>query len=279
MSKRLTRIDELRGLTLISMILYHFMWDLNNIAGLKMDWYYGPIGVTWQKSICITFILLSGFSFNLGKHHFKRSMQVFLAGALVSAVTLIIMPENRIVFGVLTFIGSAGLLMILIDRVHVALEKKLNVLALNLIMLIGSLLLFLAFYNVYDRYINLGFGKIDLPAYLYSGYVSTYIGFTEPQFFSTDYFALIPWMFLYMVGYYLYRVMANVKCDTAAASNVVTACDTVAAIDDSGLKIFKGKEWIRFDGFLGRNSLVIYLLHQPVLYAVTMLIMKMGHRL
>lgn len=259
MSNRLTRIDEARGITLISMILYHFMWDLIYIAGIRADWYDGPVGRVWQQSICITFILISGFCFNLGRHHLKRHLTVFLAGALVTAVTLIVMPENRIVFGVLTFLGSAGLIMILIDKVHVRLEKKLDVITLNLTMVIGSLLLFLAFYNVYDRFINLGFFKIDLPAYLYKGYLATYIGFADPTFYSTDYFSLIPWMFLFMVGYYLYRVLAAIKNKKK---------------DDSLLSMLKGKKIIPSMDFLGRNSLLVYLLHQPVLYAVTLLVIE-----
>ena len=56
--------------------------------------------------------LLSGYCWSLGRRHLRRGLTVFAAGALVSAVTLIAMPENAVRFGVLTLLGSASLLLI-----------------------------------------------------------------------------------------------------------------------------------------------------------------------
>ena len=67
-------------------------------------------GRLWQQTICWVFILLSGFCVPLGHRTLKRGAQVFAAGALVTVVTLVFMPEDRVVFGVLTFLGSAMLL-------------------------------------------------------------------------------------------------------------------------------------------------------------------------
>ena len=112
---RYALLDELRGLDLISMMLYHACWDLMFLFGIWMDWYAGMPGRLWQQSICWVFILLSGFCVPLGHHTLKRGAQVFAAGALVTAVTLLFMPEDRVVFGVLTFLGSAMLLTGLLE--------------------------------------------------------------------------------------------------------------------------------------------------------------------
>ena len=112
---RYALLDELRGLDLISMMLYHACWDLMFLFGIWMDWYIGWPGRLWQQSICWVFILLSGFCVPLGHHTLKRGAQVFAAGALVTAVTLLFMPEDRVVFGVLTFLGSAMLLTGLLE--------------------------------------------------------------------------------------------------------------------------------------------------------------------
>ena len=109
-SGRYALLDELRGLDLVSMMLYHGCWDLVNLFGIQADWYYGLPGHLWQQSICWVFILLSGFCVQLGHHTLRRGAQVFGAGALVTAVTLLFMPEDRVVFGVLTLLGSAMLL-------------------------------------------------------------------------------------------------------------------------------------------------------------------------
>ena len=90
--------------------LYHACWDMMFLFGIWMDWYIGWPGRLWQQSICWVFILLSGFCVPLGHRTLKRGAQVFAAGALVTVVTLVFMPEDRVVFGVLTFLGSAMLL-------------------------------------------------------------------------------------------------------------------------------------------------------------------------
>ena len=59
--KRRYLLDGLRGLTLISMILYHGMFDLVEIYGLHIPWFVERPGYVWQQSICWIFILLSGF--------------------------------------------------------------------------------------------------------------------------------------------------------------------------------------------------------------------------
>lgn len=115
-SGRYALLDELRGLDLVSMMLYHGCWDLVNLFGIQADWYYGLPGHLWQQSICWVFILLSGFCVQLGHHTLRRGAQVFGAGALVTAVTLLFMPEDRVVFGVLTLLGSAMLLTGLLEK-------------------------------------------------------------------------------------------------------------------------------------------------------------------
>ena len=113
---RLDTLDLLRGATLISMILYHGMWDFiylsetgGRMSALK-DWYRGPGGFFWQQSICWTFILLSGFCVPFSRHIFRRGLQVSAAGLAVSAVTLLWMYDERVVWGVLSFLGAAMLL-------------------------------------------------------------------------------------------------------------------------------------------------------------------------
>ena len=115
-SSRYALLDELRGLDLISMMLYHGMWDAVYLFGVVVPWYSAGQGRLWQQSICWVFILLSGFCLPLGHHPLKRGAAVFGAGALVTAVTLLFMPENVVWFGVLTLLGSAMLLTGLVQK-------------------------------------------------------------------------------------------------------------------------------------------------------------------
>ena len=43
-------LDELRGLDLISMMLYHGMWDVVFLFGVAQKWYTGRPGFVWQQS-------------------------------------------------------------------------------------------------------------------------------------------------------------------------------------------------------------------------------------
>lgn len=65
--------DTLRGLTLLSMIAYHGCWDMVYILGADWPWYQSTGAYLWQQSICWTFILLSGYSFSLGRRHWCRT--------------------------------------------------------------------------------------------------------------------------------------------------------------------------------------------------------------
>ena len=117
---RYALLDELRGLALISMIGYHAMWDLVYMFGLYAPWYGGTPGFLWQQATSWTFILLSGFCLGLGHHPVRRGLIVFGGGALVTLVTLIAIPQDLVLFGVLTFLGSA---MILTGLARPLLEK------------------------------------------------------------------------------------------------------------------------------------------------------------
>ena len=94
--KRQYLLDGLRGLTLISMILYHGMFDLLEIYGVHVSWFWRLPGIIWQQSICWSFIILSGFCWNLSRNPVKNGLVVSAGGLLVSAVTWIFMPEELV---------------------------------------------------------------------------------------------------------------------------------------------------------------------------------------
>jgi uncharacterized membrane protein len=137
-TKRYTVPDILRGLTLISMIAYHTAWDMAYLFDIKGNWawFESDEAYVWQQSICWSFILLSGFCWSFGRKKWKRGILVLLAGCLISIVTLLVMPDDRIIFGVLTFLGSAMLLLVPLDKVFSKCEPVLG-------LIVSALLFFL----------------------------------------------------------------------------------------------------------------------------------------
>lgn len=239
---RYPKLDIIRGICLISMILYHAVWDLVYIYEFNWAWYRSIGAFVWQQSISWTFILLAGFCLPLGSRPVRRGAIVFGAGALITAVTLILMPGQRIVFGVLTFLGSCMILVGIFAKVLQKLMAKIPALA----GMIGSFLLFAFTYSVNDRFV--GFFDVrlmDMPNGIYRNYFTTYLGFPYRGFFSTDYFSLVPWMFLFLTGYFAHFVVMN-----------------------SGAKAFLQTGNNKVLSSIGKHSLLIYMLHQPIVYGV-----------
>lgn len=243
--KRYQLLDTIRGIVLVSMIIYHASWNLVFIYGVDWPWYHSKGAYVWQQSICWTFILLSGFCFSLGKRHLKSGLLVFGGGVLVTLVTLIAMPQNRVVFGVLTCIGSCILILAFLERFLRRIPCKIGG--------VSSFILFL-----FTRHINsgyLGFGKlqmIEIPKSWYNNYFTTFLGMPFVEFYSTDYFSLFPWLFLFLTGFYLYEIFEKKGLFSKT-------------IMKKGNTVFS---------FLGRHSLLIYLLHQPIIYGVQELVFR-----
>jgi len=230
-------LDILRALTFISMFLYHALWDLVYLYSADIDWYRSQGAYVWQQSICWTFILLSGFCFSLGKRKIRRGLTVFAAGALVTLVTWIVMPQSPAVFGVLTLLGSSMLLLCFLDRYLGKIPPVTGIAV--------SFILFLLLREINTGW--LGFENLRLaalPQSWYKNLFTAYLGFPAADFVSTDYFSLLPWFFLFLTGYYLYH----------------------AARRYGKLHLLRGIE-IPVVNEMGRHSLLLYLLHQPLLYA------------
>lgn len=234
--KRLLLLDSIRGATLLSMVAYHAVWDLVYLCGVQLSWYRGDAGFFWQQSICWTFIFLSGFCWPLGHDPIKRGLTVLLCGMAVTVATALFLPENRVVFGVLTLLGSCTLLLAPLDRLLRRVPPVWG--------LLGSAALFALTRDVNQGWLGFGGRQLArLPGWLYQGPGATYLGFMEPGFFSTDYFSLLPWMFLFLAGYFACRLCGGKE------------------------KLAAWAGWgIRSLGAVGRYSLPIYMLHQPVLY-------------
>lgn len=231
-------LDTVRGVCILSMVAYHGMYDLVDIFGLPSAWYTGLPGYIWQQSICWTFILLSGMCWQLSRHHVKRGLLLVGCGAAISLITWLAMPSQRILYGVLNLLGLSALLLIPLDKLF----RKVPAWA----GLGGALLLFALTKNVSRG--SLGFEGLvlcPLPEWLYVTDLLAVAGFPSPTFWSTDYFPLLPWFFLFCAGYFLWRLLSQSE----------RAKELLAP-------------GVRPLSFLGRHSLIIYLAHQPVLMGV-----------
>lgn len=234
-------LDNLRGLTFVSMAAFHTTYDLVYMFGVDVSWFAGPLGYIWQQSILWTFILLSGFCCGFARHQVKRGSVVFVAGLLVTLVTLLVMPSEAVFFGVLSFLGTA---MMIVGLVKPQLERLPAAPALLI-----CTVMFLVTRDVPYGY--LGFEQIHLlalPGSWYANWLTTAFGFQFSGFVSADYVPFIPWIFLYLAGFFLYRIFPRKELTSA-------------------LSLPQQRPWPAVS-FIGRHSLGFYLVHQAVIYGV-----------
>ena len=234
-TERYQEIDVLRGLAIFGMIVFHFFFDLDFLGIAEREMYAGGWGI-FQKAIATTFLLLVGVSLTLSyaraqKHHAipslfakygKRALMVFGCGVLITLVTYLLYPQQYIVFGILHMIGV-------------------------------SILLALAFLSLYWLNLVLGVVLIYLGTIVQQQVVQTkallWLGFVYPGFTTLDYYPLLPWFGVVLVGLFLGKYFYP-RAERRFRS--------VFAPIPAG--------WIpKLLSWMGRRSLMIYLVHQPIL--------------
>lgn len=241
-------LDLARGISLLSMIGYHAAYDLVCLYGLPASWFFRMPGRVWQQSICWTFIFLSGMCFNLGRRPLKRGLLLTFCGLLITLSTWIVMPDNMVVMGILNFFGLATLLMIPVERVCKRLPASIGFLV--------SILCFLVTKNLPDGFLGF-FGRIlyRLPASLYQSKAGMVFGFPYPGFYSSDYFPLFPWFFLFLSGFFAWKL---IQAWTESPSKQFPLHSSAPG----RLRLLLPLEKV------GKYTLPIYMLHQPILMAL-----------
>ena len=228
--------DTLRGALVLGMIAYHTLFDIALVYGIGMDTplMRGADVVRDLGAAC--FVFLSGFCFHLGRRNFRKGLLLLAAGLAVTVVTYLFDRETFVLFGILTFLGTAKLLLWALDR------------PLRRIPAIAGCAASLALYLLFFR-CNFGYaGCYDAvwfrwPAALYANYVTAFLGFPFNGFSSSDYFSLLPWFWMPLCGYFTFRA---VEKKAVFPPLMAVRVPLLAPV--------------------GRYSLWIYLIHQPVIY-------------
>ncbi len=239
-SVRYPFLDEVRGGAVLMMIIYHLLYDGVVFAGWPIPLFSPPLSY-WQDSIGALFILLSGCMCCLTRSNLRRGLRCLGAACAITAVTFFFVPIVADWFGVLHFLGCAMLLYPLarplLNRVPV---------------LPAALVLFFLFWITFP----VSSGKLGgpllsilLPAFLYRNFFTAILGFPPYNFASSDYYPLLPWIFLFFCGSLLGRLLLSYG--SSRPGLLRSRCRPLA--------------------FLGRHSFFIYLVHQPVLYGLFLL--------
>jgi uncharacterized membrane protein len=218
MKHRFWQIDFVRGVAITGMVFYHFLVDLEMIYSIPIGVYKIPV-VLLARVVATIFILLVGVSgatkFEIIKDagikkvslsFIKRAGIILFWAGIITVVTYIMFPNNFIFFGILHFIGVATILMV-------------------------------PFLYLKNNYL------LGITVILFLG-----LGFVVPEIkMSTfDYFPLIPWFGVVVLGIVAGRV---IKFNKSNKTNLLAE--------------------------MGQKSLLIYLLHQPILWGTLWIVKRM----
>ncbi len=146
-------------------------------------------------------------------------------------------PGTFISFGILCFMASAIFITI---PIHLLLNKLKYA---HWVGFFVCLVAFILLKNINEKTII--FDMVRLPSTLYQNYFTAYLGFPPFGFVSGDYFGIFPWIFLYLTGYF--------------AFSIVKELDLLKYLTKLRCKPFE---------FVGRHSLIIYMVHQVALFPI-----------
>lgn len=236
--KRIYILDEIRGTAVIAMVIYHFLFSsgyvFKNSTAYDIFKSIRPV----EPIIAVTFIFVAGICTKLSRSNLKRGCILFAIALAVNIITEIFMPNIAIRFGVINLLSVCMILYGLLEKFI----KKIK----PLWGLISSLLIFILTWGLNHRYIGLfGYELFELPDLLYQTDFLYPLGFRNASFSSGDYFPLFPWIFMFMSG-----------------SNFAQMYDG---------KTLPKKYYKQHSSMLskaGQYSLLIYILHQPIIFAV-----------
>ena len=234
-TSRVHGLDLLRGAAILLMVIYHGLFSLVYIFGADLDWFRDPIfNNLGAPLIGGTFTLISGISSRYSRASWKRGLKVLGWGLVMTAATAIAVPELIIQFGILHLMGSCMILIALLKPLLDKVPRSIGV--------VLSTLLFALTYNLpHGGWLGIK-GLFSLKITTTNPYLFPF-GLLTPSFYSSDYFSLMPWLFLFWCGFYAYGIWGQ----------------KVLAVKWQGIFVLN---------IIGRYALVIYVLHQPVVYGL-----------
>ncbi len=234
MKKRIWELDVFRGICILGVIAVHFVYDMVDLYGL-VQWDYPPAFSFIKDWGGVLFLVLSGICVTLGSRSVRRGLIVFGCGLVISLVTVAMYHLELADRSIIIYFGV----------LH----------CLGVCMLLWPLfrrLPWWALLPISAALIALGFWLWAQPPVEHPWLMA--VGLPWRGFASSDYFPLLPYFGFFLIGTVLGKTVYRRK--ESLMPNVST-----------------NNVFIRFFSFCGRQSLWLYLLHQPLLSGIFYLIL------
>jgi len=243
--RRMVLVDELRGFAIICMVAYHLLYTLIFIYGIDLGPDISQAMFAAQPFGAGLFIMIAGFSSCYSKSNFKRGIIILAFGLLITLFTTLIIPDQVIYFGILHFLGIS---ILLYELIRGALRNVQPV-----ILTIILVIVFFLTFNLQRGYLSFPFVEsLRVPSGLYTSFLLAPFGLPSADFISSDYFPLFPWFALFLIGTVLGNLSMQKNCPEFC---YVAHLPVLSKI--------------------GRYALPIYILHQPVIFALLWVIIRL----
>ena len=233
MKKRIWELDAFRGICVLGMVAVHFVYDLVDLYGI-IPWEYPEWFSFVKKWGGLLFLLISGISATLGSRSVRRGLLVFLFGMVITGVTYGMYRFNLAGKGIIIYFGVLQCL-----GICMILWPIFRRLPWPALCLLGV------------GFVALGFWITSQPTV--DVYYLMPFGLPWKEFASSDYFPLFPNLGYFLLGAALGRMLYSRKQTLMPNVN-------------------EKNFLLRFLQFTGRHSLEVYLLHQPILSGLCMLL-------
>lgn len=244
--QRYNLLDELRGFAVICMVVFHGIYLLctmfSNNTAYTLYRFFSPA----EPYFAAFFIFLSGLCSILSRSNLKRGLKLSTVALIITSVTIAageLGLDVAIYFGVIHLLAFC---MIICGLFYKALIKFPS-----LVGLIICLIIFFITYSVDTGSLWLFISRYSLPDSWYNTNFLFWLGFPNSSFTSADYFPVFPWLFMFLSGFFAGSFFRK-----------------------HGFPSFFKAGPVPFLGTVGRNALLIYILHQPVLYSLFVLFEK-----
>ena len=236
--ERLHLIDALRGFSIVSMVGFHFCYDLVYIAGMRLDWFRPPLEDVWRASISWTFLAIAGCMCVMSRNNLRRAGKYAALALAINVVTSIAGVDAAISFGIIFCMAASTLIAWLLEKLHASPKGPGAALAL--------FVCFIAFLHVSAGTVGVGPWRLVLPRWPYEVGLFSWLGFPGPGFVSGDYYPVLPYSLLFLAG----SAMGSWWKERGFPSVFSTfRCPPLEAIC--------------------RHPLEVYVAHQPLLLAIT----------
>lgn len=237
MSLRIRAFDAIRGVSILSMVGFHYCYDLVYLAGVSVPWFRPPLQDVWRASISWSFLLVAGCMCSFSSNNLKRALRYGAFSLALFVVTSIASVDAPISFGIIFCMAASTFVEWLLEK----LEHKPYGPTVALLLFVA----FVACLSVPRGVLGIGPLSLNVPNALYSSRWFSWLGFPGPGFVSGDYYPLIPYSLLFLCGSALgwwLKERGYPPWFTSWGSRPLEA--------------------------VGRHPLLMYALHQPVLLLV-----------